>query len=96
MRHNKTQSIGEVLKLYVKAFKIENKLSEVQIIKYWKEIVVLHINAYTTDIKIYNKVLFVYTKSAVMRNELNFRKEEYKKLLWEKVEKTDITDIAFR
>jgi predicted nucleic acid-binding Zn ribbon protein len=96
MRYRKTQSIGEVLKLYIQAFQIDNKLTEMQLIKRWRDMVGPNINAYTRDIKVFNKVLFVYTKSAVMRNELNFRKEELKIQLWEKVGKENLSDIVFK
>ena len=54
------------------------------------------INSYTKEVKIYNKVLFVYTKSSVMLNELNFRKEDILKRLRDEIGDYNLVDIVFR
>ncbi len=96
MRRNKIQPIGEALKRYVQAFKIEDKLTEVQIIKKWKEMAGKTVNSYTREVKIYNKVLFVYTNSSVMRSELNFRKADILKRLKEEIGTDYLLDVVFR
>jgi len=96
MRQSKIRTLGEVLKLYVQAFKMEEKLSEAEIEKVWNQMVGQQLKAYIREVKVYNKVLFVYINSSVMRNELNFRKKEYLKMISDKVGKENINDIVFR
>ncbi len=96
MRQSKIKTLGEVLKLYVQAFKMEEKLSEAQIVKVWNDMVGQQLKAYIREVKVYNKVLFVYINSSVMRNELNFRKMDYLKMISDKVGKENLTDIVFR
>jgi predicted nucleic acid-binding Zn ribbon protein len=96
MRQSKIKTLGEVLKLYVQAFKMEEKLSEAQIVKVWNDMVGQQLKAYIREVKVYNKVLFVYINSSVMRNELNFRKMDYLKMISDKVGKENINDIIFK
>lgn len=96
MRKSKVEPIGEVLKRYIAAFKIEDKLSEVQIIEKWQKMAGDTINSYTKEVKIYNKVLFVYTTSSVMRNELNFRKADILKRLRDEIGDYNLVDVVFR
>ena len=81
MRKSNTQSLGEVITEYIEALKLKGKFQEVQIVKYWEELMGKTIMRSTSEIFIQNKVLYVHMNSSVIRHELfMMRKEIVKKI----------------
>jgi predicted nucleic acid-binding Zn ribbon protein len=70
MKKNNTQPIGEVLREYVEALKLNQKIKEVRAIGMWEELLGKSIASRTKRIYIKDKVLYVFLTSAVVRNEL--------------------------
>jgi len=70
MRRSNTQSLGEVLKDYVRAMKLQSGLTETRVIKSWYELMGKTIADATLNVTIKNKVMFVHLNSAVIRGEL--------------------------
>jgi len=68
MRRHNTQPLGQVIKEYLKALGIERKIKETGLISEWETIVGKAIARHTTEISIYNHVLFVKLNSSVVRN----------------------------
>jgi predicted nucleic acid-binding Zn ribbon protein len=96
MRRNNTQNIGEVIKELLKELRIDDKLKEVGIINSWEEVLGEKISRSTSKLFVKNKVLFVYLKSSVVRNELMMLKSGIIKALNEKAGSNVIEDIVFR
>ena len=96
MRKKNTQKIDEVVKEYLKALKIDDKLKEVQLIKSWDDIVGKTIARSTKNIFIKDRKLFVRLNSSVIRNELFMLREGLKKALNDKVGEVIIDDIILR
>ena len=96
MRKKNTQKIDEVIKEYLKALKIDDKLKEVELIRSWDDVVGKTIARSTRKIFINNRKLFVYLNSSVIRNELFMLREGLKKALNDKVGESIIDDIILK
>lgn len=96
MRKKNTQKLDEVIKEYLKALKIDDKLKEVELIKSWESVVGKTIARSTDNIYIKDRKLIVRLKSSVIRNELFMLRDGLKKALNDKVGETIIDDIILR
>ncbi len=96
MRKSNTEKLSEVLRNFVKENKLQRKLSEVDIIASWEELMGKTVASYTEDLRISNGTLFVKTSSPILRNELLMMKEEIRKRLNEKAGDEIIRQIVFR
>lgn len=96
MRKKNTQKVDEVIKEYLKALKIDDKLKEVQLIRSWESIVGKTIARSTENIYIRDRRLFVHLKSSVIRNELFMLRDGLKKALNDKVGDSIIDDIILK
>lgn len=96
MRKSNTEKLGQVLRQYIEENKLQHKLSEVDIIASWEELMGKTVASYTEELKISNGTLFVKTSSPLLRNELMMMKEEIRKRLNEKAGGELIRQIIFR
>lgn len=96
MRKSNTEKLSQVLRNFVDENKLRHKLSEVDIIASWEEIMGKTVASYTEDLRISNGTLFVKTSSPILRNELLMMKEEIRKRLNEKAGEELIRQIIFR
>jgi predicted nucleic acid-binding Zn ribbon protein len=96
MRRSNTQTLGEVIREYLKTLDIENKLNEVRLIDSWPEIVGTVLAKRTSRLNIKNRVLFVSTLSSVVRSELLLIRQGLVKALNEKAGASVIDEIVFR
>lgn len=76
MKKSNEQSLGEVLKLFLKANGLEEKVLETEIYGRWEELAGRAINLKTKKVKLENGRLTVYLTSSVLRNELLMRRTE--------------------
>ncbi|MGQ8335449.1 DUF721 domain-containing protein [Sunxiuqinia sp. A32] len=96
MRKSNTQKISDVLKDYIKENSLERKLSEMDIISFWEELLGPTAARYTLSLRISNGTLFVKTSSPVFRNELIMMKEEIRSRLNQKAGSEIIRQIIFK
>lgn len=96
MRKSNTQRISDVLKSYVQENNLEQKLSELDLLKSWESVVGKTVARYTSDLFIQNTTLFVKTSSPVVRNELLMIREEIRIRLNEVVGREIIKTIVFK
>ncbi len=96
MRRSNTEKLSDVLRQYIKENKLQQKLSEVDIVASWEEIMGKTVAHYTEELRISNGTLFVKTRSPMLRNELIMMKEEIRKRLNEKAGVDLIHQIVFR
>lgn len=95
MRKKNTQSIRDVLKDYVQENQLDNKLAEIDLINSWERMLGKTVARYTRNIYIRNRILFVETSSAMVRNELMMIRDQIKKRLNEEAGKEVIDKIHF-
>jgi predicted nucleic acid-binding Zn ribbon protein len=76
MRRTEIQSIGSVIKEYLKENKFERKLAEVDIVSSWELIVGRSIAKATSTVSIKNSTLHLHMKSSIVRHELLMMKSD--------------------
>jgi hypothetical protein len=96
MRRSNTDNIGSVIAACLVDLKIDEKLKEVRLINSWEEVIGTGIARATNKLFINNRVLFVYLKSSVVRNELMMLKSSLLKALNDKAGSKVIDDIVLR
>lgn len=70
MRRTEIQSLGSVIKDYLKENKFDRKLAEVDIVSSWESIIGKQIARATSSIFIKDSTLHLHLKSSIVRNEL--------------------------
>jgi len=96
MRKKNTQKLDEVIKEYLKALKIDDKLKEVELVKSWEGIVGKTISRSTQNIFVHERKLYVKLNSSVIRNELFMLREGLKKALNDKVGQSIIDEVILK
>ncbi|HUV00618.1 MAG TPA: DUF721 domain-containing protein [Bacteroidales bacterium] len=96
MRRSKTISLAEAMKDYIREMNLEDKLTEVNLINSWEELVGKAISSRTSKIYIKENTLFVHLNSSVVRNELLMHREALREKLNEKAGSEVIKDIVLR
>lgn len=96
MRRSETQPLKAVIKEYVEALKMKQKLKEVGLISSWEKAVGRSVMLSTKNIYIKDRILHVELKSSVVRNELHMIKEPLINRLNQLVNEHIIDDIILR
>ncbi len=96
MRRSNTQSLGEVMREYIKETRIERKLKEVDVVQSWENLLGKTIAHYTRNIYIRKKILFVEISSSVVKNELFMMRDEIKRKINEKEGEEIVRTIIFK
>lgn len=96
MRRNNAESIGDLIRKYLRHEGLETPLNEKRLIDAWSEILGPSITSYTRNIYIRNQILYVQLNSAPLRQELMMGREKLVRSLNKHVGATVITNIIFR
>jgi hypothetical protein len=67
-------TVGELIDKLMKAYRLDGKLKEMDVIESWGEMMGVAVAKRTKKIQIRNKTLFLTMDSAVMRDELSYGK----------------------
>lgn len=96
MKRNDAESIGNLIRQFLRQESLESPLNEQRLLAAWPEVVGPAIASYTKDLYIRNQILFVHLTSAVLRQELMMGREILVRNLNQKVGATVIVNIIFR
>ncbi len=96
MRRSKTVSLAEAMQDYIREMNLGQKLTEINLINSWEEIVGKAISSRTSRVYIKDQILYINLKSSVVRNELLMLREELKARLNEKAGREVIKEIILR
>lgn len=96
MKRRESDSIGNLLRKYLRSEGLETPLNEQRLINAWPEIMGTLVSNYTDQLYIKNSVLFVKVSSAPLRQELSMRCAILVQKLNKKAGAPVITDIVFR
>ena len=96
MRGNNNRVIGDIIKKLMKNPKLAGKLDELDALQAWEEIIGKQICKYVADQKIYKGTLYVKLKSAVVRNELSYKKSEFISQINNRLGKKLLTNIVLK
>ena len=96
MRGNNNRVIGDIIRKLMKNPKLAGKLDELDALQAWEEIIGKQICKYIADQKIYKGTLYVKLKSAVVRNELSYKKSELISQINNRLAKKLLTNIVLK
>jgi predicted nucleic acid-binding Zn ribbon protein len=90
--HNQS-TLGEAIKKMLKAYKLQNKVTETDVWQSWEAIMGPSIYRHTQKIEIRDKVLLIRLDSSALRHELGFAKAKIVEKINEHVGKRFIDDV---
>lgn len=96
MRRNNSESIGDILRRYLRQESLESPLNEQRLLDAWPRVLGPSMAKYTKDLSIKNQILYVKLSSSVLRQELMMGRELLVKKLNQEVGANVITNIIFR
>ncbi len=96
MRKSNEQSLGEVIKQFIKAYKIEDKITEVRIRAAWEKVMGAQIHSLTEKIVLKDHTLTVYLRSAPLREELTMARTKILEMLNKEVKQNVVKELFFR
>lgn len=96
MRRNNAESIGDVIRQFLRQEGLETPLNERRIITAWPEVMGLGIARYTGDLFVKNGILYVQLKSPALRSNLMMGRDALVKRLNDFVGAQVIQSVVFR
>lgn len=96
MKRGKAESIGDLVRQYLRQEGLETPLNETRMVAAWSEVMGLAITRYTGDVFVKNEVLYVHLKSPALRADLMMNRESLVYRLNQYVGAQVIRDIIFR
>ncbi len=87
--------LGQVIDKLMKAYRLDGKLKELDVLEAWPEMMGIAVANRTKELFIINKVLHIHLDSSVMRDELAHGKQIIIQRVNEKAGFEMITDIWF-
>jgi hypothetical protein len=94
-RNSNEAPLGDIIEKLMRAYGLENKMKEYDLIAAWPELMGPAVANRTTEIRIQNKILILKLDSSVMRDELQHGKQIIIHRLNEKAGFEMIQDIWF-
>ena len=95
-RKDEPQPIEDVLRQFTAANKLEKGLDNVKVAALWAELMGSGVQAYTTSVKLVGDTLHVSLTSSVLREELNYGKDNIIVILYYFFVKDCITKLVLR
>ncbi len=74
-KSNKEKPIGSVIEAMMKRYRLQPKMTEMDIINRWEEIVGHLVYKHTSELKMLNKTLYVKFDNAPLKNEMFLQKD---------------------
>jgi predicted nucleic acid-binding Zn ribbon protein len=96
MRRGKPETIGDLLPLFVKEFKLEQGLMENRVLNLWEELTGRSVARVTTGKWVKNRKLYVSLSSSVVRHELFMMCSEITKEINRRLNRNMIDEIVLK
>jgi predicted nucleic acid-binding Zn ribbon protein len=90
------RQVSHILKLFLKAYGLEDKYTERELFARWEELVGAAVYNRTTKIKFSKGYLLVFLNSSTIRAELNMRKTELLTQINQKMRSRLVKEITFK
>lgn len=90
------QKLEAVLQQFVGQKPLKKGITKVRIAKAWEIVMGKNVQAYTDQVELIDKRLFVQLRSAPLKNELLFAKGAIVEKLNEQLGETVVTELVFR
>lgn len=95
-RLNDNNSIGDVLKEFIEANKLQAGMDKIDVRDAWKNLMGNGVNNYTREIMLKGTTLYVELTSAVLREELSYGKEKIVKMINEELRREVVKEVVLR
>ena len=95
-RLNDNSPIGDVLKEFIQANKLQPGIDKIDVRDAWKSLMGNGVNNYTSEIMLKNGILYVALTSAVLREELSYGKEKIVKMINEELGREVVKEVVLR
>jgi len=96
MKRKDAQSIGELVRQFLRSESLETPLNERRLLNAWRDVMGPVISSYTRDLYIRNQILYVQLNSSVLRQELMMERRRIVSRLNDAVKAQVISDVVFR
>lgn len=96
MRKSNQQSIGVVIRKLLKNQKLEGRLQELDVLNNCEEVLGKNLMKYISNLSFRKGILVIKMKSAVVRNELSYQKNEILKKINQKTAKEIVKEIILK
>ncbi len=96
MRRTNEKPLGKILEEVIKDNNLGDGITQARINEIWVELMSRPILSRTTKLRYINKTLTIYLTSSVIRNELDYQKEELKKQFNDRLGESAIEKIEFK
>ena len=96
MRRTNENSLGKLLEEVIKNNNLGDGIMQARINEIWAELMSRPIHSRTTKLHFTNRTLTIYLTSSVVRNELDYQKEELKKQFNDRLGEIVIDKIEFK
>lgn len=96
MKRSYTENIRDVIGQYLREQGLETPLNQFRVINAWNQVVGPVFSKYTSDLKVYNRILYVRVSSSAVRCELSMRKSQIMEQLNRLAGAQVIADIVLR
>ena len=96
MEKSNTQNIGNVIRAYLKEFRLDKPLKERELVRSWETLLGRTVSRATNRIFLKDGKLFVYLNSSVVRNELYMLQEEIRQKLNEAAGEEMVREIILK
>jgi len=96
MRRDNSKKLDFIIKKLMRNPKLQLGLDKLKALDAWTEIIGDTLSKYVLEQKIHNGILYVKLKSAVVRNELSYKKSDLICQINKKIGKKLISEIQLR
>ncbi|MBW6479060.1 MAG: DUF721 domain-containing protein [Bacteroidales bacterium] len=96
MRKTNEQSIGDVIRQWLKQSNMEEKITEVRINAFWGKVMGSDIQKLTERLVYRKKILTVYLRSAPLREELSMAKTKIVQMINKEAGAHVVDEVIFR
>jgi len=96
LRKSNQQSIRAVIKRLLKNQKLEGRLKELDVLNNCEEVLGKNLMKYISNLSFRDGILVIKIKSAVVRNELSYQRNEILKKINQKTAKEIVKEIILK
>jgi len=95
-RFNEEQPIGDVLKQFMQANRLQDGMDKLDVREAWKNLMGNGVNNYTREIMLRNNTLYVELTSSVLREELSLGKAKIIAMINDELKREVVKNIVLR
>jgi hypothetical protein len=95
-RLNNENSIGEVLKEFIRSNKLQSGIDQISVKEAWVSLMGNGVNSYTKNVTLKGETLYVELSSSVLREELSHGKSKIITMINEELKREIVKSIILR